>query len=243
MECFARSTDPFFQIATRAIAELRNQNRYEIVYERISTIKRVKSANNQNKKRFENLNGLARRLRLCARICMAHSAGMNPRLWQVNNCYDRNLDDKENFGSELIFGAAQNVAVNVAQERNYCHEYARLYSQHAIEDRVENGEGEINIPRMMYIFRNDWSEVIQISTTMNIQDRGARFETDENVDDGRYNCRIQVVTIKARIVRQREGAENQAFMRLLIATVDAHNQPNDNNIVDELTADLANVNL
>ena len=245
MECFARSIDPFFEIATRAVAELTNQKRYEIVYERKSTINRVKSADNQSPFRFRNLNGLARRLGVSARICMAHSAGMNPRLRRIEKCYDRNLDDKENFSTQLIFGKAQSVAANEDQEKKYCNEYDLLYSQHAVEDRIENGEGEINIPQMMYIFRNNWSEVIQISTTMSI--------VDEN--DGRYNCRIQVITIKARMMQERDGAQNQPFMRLLIAIADAHNhrndnniedehnQPNDNNMLDGVIADLAKVKL
>ena len=242
MECFVRSTDPFFEIATRAIAELRNQQRYEIAYGRTSTIDRVKSANNQNPLRFHNLDGLSRRLRLCARMCMAHSAGMNPRSRHDKNCFARNLEDPDNFSTELFVGEKQNLAANEQQQRNYCNEYDRLYSQHAMEDRVENGEGEINIPRMMYIFRNNWREVIQINTTMSIQDRGARFETG-NAHNGRYSCRIQVVTIKARIAQPSEGAQNQPFMRVLTAIADAHNHPNSNNILDEIIPDLANLNL
>ena len=73
---------------------------------------------------------------------------------------------------------------------------------------------------------------------MRIQDGGAQFE-----DGSRFNCRVQVVTIKAGIMQQREGAQNQTFMRLLIATADAHDHPNDNNLLDELITDLADVNL
>ena len=242
MECFVRNTDPFFQIATRAIAELRNQQRYEVVYERTSTIHHVKSASDENPLRFENLYGLARRLRVCARMCMAHSAGMNPRLRHDTNCFERNLEDPDNFTTELFVGDEQNLAADEQRQRKYCNEYDRLYSEHAMQDRVENGEGEINIPRVMYIFRNNWREVIEISTTMSIEDRGAQFE-NENGDGGRYKCRIQVVTIKARIAQPSEGAQDQTFMRLLIATADAHNHPNDNNLLDEIIPDLANLNL
>jgi hypothetical protein len=236
MECFAWSIDPFFEIATRAIAELQNQNRYEIQHTKTSWIDRVKSANNNNQHIYHNLNGLARRLGICARICMAHSAGMNPTLRQVVNCYDRNLEDLTNFHTDPP-GAAQNLALNQAQEKKYCNEYDRLYPQHAIEDHIANAIKDhiangndaaaavhSDMPTTMYIFRNNWNEVIQISTTMHIEDRGEAFEqeNEDEIDNGRYNCRIQVVTIQAGIA---EG-QNQKFMRFLVALSNAHNPHN-----------------
>ena len=247
MECFVTSTSPFFQIATRAITELTNQQRYDIVYEKTSTIIRVRSGNNQNSLIFDNPHGLARRLCVCARICMAFSTGINPRLRHVENCFDRNLDDQENFTTQLIVGEEENVEVDGAQERRYFNEYDRLYPQHEIQDRIEAAQAEhheevINIPQTMYIFRNNWSEVIQISTTMTIQDQGAQIEND-NPNEGRYNCSIEVVTTRATIAEPAEGAQNQVSMRLLIALANAHNPPNDNNMLDELTANLAKVKL
>ena len=228
MACIiATSIDPFFEIATQAIAELHRQNRYEMQYQKRSWIDRVKSANNENQLRYDNLNGLARRLGVCARICMAVSAGMNPRLYRVENCFDRNLDDPQNFHSELSAGEAHNLAQNRRQERKYCSEYDRLYSLHAIEEHIANDRAgndaatiRSSIPSMMYIFSNDWSEVIQISTTMIIEDRGEAFEDEHagDIDNGRYNCRIQVVTIKAKLKK----GNDQKFMRFLVALSNEH---------------------
>lgn len=239
MACIiATSIDPFFEIATRAIAELTNQERYQIQYQKTSSIHRVKSANNENQLRYHNLNGLARRLGVCARICMADSAGMDPRLlYHVDNCYDRNLEEPRNFNSELMIGEAQNLELDGRQKRKYCSEYDRLYSLHAIEEHIKGDRGRNNagmvrssIPSMMYIFRNNWSEVIQISTTMFIEDRGEEFENAiENRNDGRYNCRIQVVTIKANITEGRD----QKFMRFLVALSNEHGRQNSQNLQNQ----------
>ena len=125
-----------------------------------------------------------------------------------------------------------------AQERRYRNEYHRLCSEHEIQvpieaAQAENGERAINlnIQRKMYIFRNDWNEVVQVKTKMRIQDRGAQFQ---DADDGRYNCRIQVKTIKATIVQQ-EGAQDQNFTRLLKALSNAHNH---NNMLEEVVEDV-----
>ena len=102
-EYIFQSTDPTFEIATRAVAELREQRRLRISYLRISGIDRVKSSRRNNLE-FGNLYDFSRRVGLCARICMAHSLQLNARAWKVGKgVYENHLDDDENFHTDLTW--------------------------------------------------------------------------------------------------------------------------------------------
>jgi len=59
-----------FAIATRAVSELRKQDRTIVTNIEKCTIKRVKSSLD-NEFKFTRLYDLSRRLGLCARVCMA----------------------------------------------------------------------------------------------------------------------------------------------------------------------------
>ena len=212
--------DPSFEIVLRAVAELRSQNRLSTQFMRRSTIERVKSASNENSLIFGNLNALARRLNLCARICMAHSAGMDPRFWRVSNCYDRNLDDS-NFNSEVLIGSAFNLAANNKQAK-YSSEYDRLYPHFIIEERLKDNlfrPQNVFIPSTMLIIRQNFSEIIEIDTTMHIFDQGPVYE-QMNFGAGRYECRISVVTTQATVA----VGPPKKFFRVLQALCICHSR-------------------
>ena len=163
----------------RAITELRNLNRLEIQNVKTFSIRRVKSGNNVNNLVFRDIFGFSRRLGLCAKICMADSAGMDPRFWPVTNCYGRNLNDDDNFDSQVLLGNRFNLETNGSQKR-YCSEYHRLYLYYIIkekfnQDPATDARRTIFLPSAMFIIRQNFSEIIQISTTINVIDEGPNF--------------------------------------------------------------------
>lgn len=217
-------TDPSFEIVLRAVTELRNQGRLPPQFLKRSTIKRVKSAN-QNPLYFRSLNGLSRRLSLCARICMADSAGMNPMFWRVDNVYDRNLSS-DNFSSEVYYygGVGFNLAAANGRQQKYCSEYDRLYPHYIIEEKLNclnrRIGGTIYIPSTMFVIRQQnpgfgyplagFSEIIQIDTTMNIIDYRPNNEV------ARYNCYISVVTSKSGVLSGVDGKFTRVLQALCI---------------------------
>jgi len=233
MEYIFLRTDPSFEIATRAVAELRRTERIQVTYSKRSFIDRVKSASENNNLRFGSLYDFARRIGVSARVCMADSAGMNPRVWRLDNFYDRNLDlDSNNFHSEVTLGDGFNRA-DVHNQERYCSEYDRFYPHFVIENimrPVENERGVTNhhFNRYMLIFRNDFNELVEINTTMHVKDNGNEFENDDN-DNGRYECMIAVVTVKAKIT----PGTNLKFMRFLTTLCNANNE-NANDIANNL---------
>ena len=213
--------DPSFEIVTRAVNELRQQGRLKISYQKRSWIDRVKSANRDNNLLFKSLYGLSRRVGLCARICMAHSLGMNARLWSIKNVYEDNLDDDGNFHYEELVNEYIPNDLNDHQSK-FCSEYDRFYPHYIIEDRLNQVHRRNEyFPSMMYIFLDNFSYLVQVNTTIRIEDQGESHE-DLYVDDGRYRCNIQVVSVVAKITRRSEGRNEGKFMNLLKTLCHAH---------------------
>ena len=217
-EYIFHNTDPTFEIATRAVAELTEQRRLEISYSRISGIDRVKSSRRNNLE-FGNLYDFSRRVGLCARICMAHSLQLNARAWKVGKgVYKNHLNDNENFHTDLTWDVhLPNLS---DRQSKYCSEYDRFYPHYIIEEKLNErqiGRSNKYYPSMMYIFLDNFSQIIQINTTIHVVDRGMNYEITH--DDGRYKCRIDVTSTFALIT---EEDTDWKFMNLLKTLCEAH---------------------
>jgi len=219
------SIDPSFELATRAVAELRNQNRLVFQHNKLFRILRVKSANDENNLRFRRQHDLARRLGVCARICMADSTGcVNPMMWGIDNCYYRNYQDPDNFESNTTPPAAVfQLANNEEDQMRYCSEYDRFYPHYVIQQKLRENHRGNSIPSRMLIFRQNFQELIEINTTMYIEDQGADYERGlPRNGDGRYKCRITVFSQRYTI--EGEMAENRKFTKFLITLGKVHAQ-------------------
>ena len=221
-EYIFQSTDPTFEIATRAVAELREQRRLRISYSQISGINRVKSSSRRNNLEFGNLYDFSRRVGLCARICMAHSLELNARAWRVGaGVYENHLDDDENFHTDLTWATRDQTLPDLSgRQSKYCSEYDRFYPHYIIEEKLNERQIERSnkyYPSMMYIFLDNFSQIIQINTTIHVVDRGMNYEITH--DDGRYKCRIDVTSTFALI--KKKGTDRK-FMNLLKTLCQAH---------------------
>ena len=183
-----------FTIASRAVTELQSQNRTRLNYTRRSSIIRVKSANNVNNLHFNNLYNFSRRVGACARLCMLDSLCLNPiELWNMKNFFDRNYNDYSNFHRDTMVGTSIQITPNEGTQ--YWSEYDRLYPHYVIE-RAISGTNVWNsnnfLASNMIIFRNNFTEIIQINTSIWIS---FEHQVDRSRNIYNYvNCSITVFT-------------------------------------------------
>ena len=178
-------------------------------YQKTSSVVRVKSANNVNNLWFNNLYGVARRVGVCARICMVDSQGFDPvGLWNEKFLYDRNYHDANNFTTTPTYGHPFTITPN--QIKKYYSEYDRFYPHFVIQQELINANGLVNnsLSRMMYFFRNNFTEIIQINTTI-----GIRLEAGYDLANlfNSVDCNITVATSHYRI----EQGPDSKFTHLL----------------------------
>ena len=241
-EYIFQSTDPTFEIATRAVAELTEQRRLEISYSRISGIDRVKSSRRNNLE-FGNLYDFSRRVGLCARICMAHSLELNARAWRVGaGVYENHLDDDKNFHTDLTWGTRDQTLPDLSgRQSKYCSEYDRFYPHSIIENQLDPIQpGNHYFPSTMYIFLNDFTQIIQISTTIRVDDHGNNHEINPTVpNDGRFHCNINVVSIFANINAIGEGNREGRFVNFLQTLCRVYTQNLPHADINELINEVA----
>lgn len=207
--------DPTFAFVLHAYHELRREQRLVLHNIQEARVNRVKGSNGMDELLFGNFYGFARTYALCARVCMVRATGMNVRRgWFGNDvCYRRNVLDQNNFVFTChhpLNGPPYRITANAEEDIEYFSKYDQLYPHFLIRAKCQNQPNghQISLPSMMLIFSQDFTEVVEITTTATITDFGG------NNRPGRFHGYINVLCHRCTIQDRQDGQ----YIRMLRAT-------------------------
>lgn len=191
-------TDPTFNLVLLAMRQLQEKRRLPVgqMQQQRAFIRRIERAadDGENAARYtwNSTYNFARTASACFRMAMLEAAGIPRNCWPVIQGFQQNthVDNMDHEPAEMNF----HLANDCDRAKTFWSEYDRLYPANYITLKyTETAEGEsVPLNSMMVIFRNDFTEMIEITTTVRLQ-RGAN---NAHV----YNASVHVLCIKRQIV-------------------------------------------
>ena len=213
-------TDPVFNIVLQSLAELRNQNRLQVTHVQAATLTDIQSNDDDEDRRFmfggeqpELANSaFGRTASAVVRMCMLEAAGVPRHFWPTlgpntgrrnKNNLQNPIRDDENQPLERTFPLANNRGT----ARRYWSKYDHIYPHFRIEDEINDVSlhEQVSMPSMMLIFRGNFTEVVEITTTFTATPRG----------DQQFASYIHVVCIVREIASSSESCNDKEFTRQL----------------------------
>ena len=167
-------TDPAFNSVLLAISELRDKNRFQVIKCQKACISLIESDDPKRKYRFGGKKAatmsnvsFGRTASAVARMCMLSAVGIKSEFWPNIGKLTRKRN-KKNIEKMVFIKPLFRLAINKNKARYYWSKYDQLYPHFLIEDevrRTKTKSGQTSMPRVMLIFRNDFSRVIEITTS------------------------------------------------------------------------------
>ena len=204
-------TDPTFKEVLAVSTELKNQNRLHVTRLQTACIKDIESNDKREDHRLvfggERAANMAfvsfgQTASAVVRMCMLEAVGIRRTFWpQIGPRSDgRNRDKLERVVS---IGPLFCLANDRGTARYYWWKYDQLYPHFRIEGAVRGLDinQRESMPSMMLIFRNNFTELIEITTTFNTTRR----------EEHRFNSYVHVACIVREI---REGEDGPHTIRL-----------------------------
>lgn len=191
-------TDPTFNLVLLAMRQLRENQRLPVgqMQQQRAYISRIERAaddgENANRYTWNKTFNFARTASTCFRMAMLEAAGIPRNCWPVTRGFQQNTCP-DNMGHEpdpMNF----HLADNSDRARLLWSKYDQLYPAYYITQKYTETVVDESVPlnSMMVIFRNNFTEMIEITTTVRLQ-RAAN-----NVHD--YNATVHVLCISRQIV-------------------------------------------
>ena len=171
-------TDLAFHAVNLALTELRDQHRLHVTHSQIASIDDIESNDEQedHRLRFGGQNApitaresFSRTASEIVPMCMLEAVGINRDLWpQIGNTVS-NARNQDKLQREVFIHPLFSLATDDWTAIHYWLKYCQLYPQFRIRNTVQylNINGQGSMPSMMLIFRNNATEVIEITTTFN----------------------------------------------------------------------------
>ena len=204
-------TDPTFKVVLAVFTELKNQNRLHVTRLQTACIEDIESNDKREDHRLvfggERAANMAfvsfgQTASAVVRMCMLEAEGISRTFWpKIGPRADgRNRDKLERVVS---IGPLFCLANDRETARYYCWKYDQLYPHFRIEGAVRGLDinQRESMPSMMFIFRNNFTELIEITTTFNTTRR----------EEHRFNSYVHVACIVREI---REGEDGPHTIRL-----------------------------
>lgn len=174
-------TDPAFDIVLWAIKELRDRNRLRLRHCQRAHIDNIASNHEQDDQALffggqipaMGNKQFGRTASSIIRMCMLEAVGIRQDWWpkigiHTNSRNRAALEMEDIMVPRFHLANAQEIA------KNYWSKYDQLYPHSLIENKVDglanNQQG--SMPSMMFIFRRNFTEVIEITTTFNATPQG-----------------------------------------------------------------------
>ena len=167
-------TDPAFNIVLQCLTELRDQNRLQVTHYQLADLTNIES-NDKDEDRKLMFGGesspprhaFGRTASAIVRMCMLEAAGVPRRLWPTlgRDSGKRNKAKLHNPLGQQPRGFCLANDNDIA--RRYWSKYDQLYPHFRIEDELRKValNTQTSIPSMMLIFRGNFTEVVEITTT------------------------------------------------------------------------------
>ena len=206
-------TDPAFDIVLQSLTELRNQGRLRVTHFQAATLENIRS-NDDDEGRTLMFGGegdpyaaFGRTASSVVRMCMLEAVGVARGLWpRIGTHTDRR--NRENLQNPLGDQPRPfSLANDFDTARHYWSKYDQLYPHFRIEHEVRlvadanTQVHHVSMPRMMLIFRENFSEVVEITTTFNATPRG----------DQEFRSYIHVICIVREISKPTKKAKDGKF--------------------------------
>ena len=208
-------TDPAFNVVLRALVELRRDGRLEVTHCQRASIEDIESNDEQEDHRLrfggQNAPSMAcenfgRTASAVLRMCMLKAAGIN-RAWWPQIGRTSNTRNQAKLQLEVLINPLFSLAGDRCTARHYWSKYDQLYPhfriQHTMQSLNINVEG--SMPSMMLIFRNNWTEVIEINTTFTAWPR----------EEHRFNSKVSVTCIVRKILEGEDRPHTASLKELM----------------------------
>ena len=204
-------TDPAFNVVLLALLELSRGGRLVVTHCQRASIEDIESNDEQevHRLRFGGQNtptmacmSFGRTASAVLRMCMLKAAGIS-RAWWPRIGPRSHTRNQAKLQLEVLIHPLFSLANDRCTARHYWSKYDQFYPhfriQYTVENLIINDEG--SMPSMMLIFRNNWTEVIEINTTFNAGPR----------EEHRFDSRVSVTCIVRKIL---EGKDQPHTARL-----------------------------
>ena len=189
-------TDPTFNLILLAMRQLRDNGR--VCVDRttsqrayITRIERGVEGANDNRYRWSRLYDFVRTAGVCFRMTMLAATNIPQDAWPRMQSFPQNTRES-NMGHDPDPMPFQ-LAGTEDDARRYWSKYDQLYPHAIITKKYEETEEGASVPlnSMMVIFRNDFKEMIEITTTVRLT-KGA-------ANAGEYNASVYVLCVRREI--------------------------------------------
>ena len=211
-------TDPTFHLVERAIRELREVQRLISLIEQGAHILRIERAlqvneddeNDDLRYTWNNTNNFARTAGACFRMAMLEATGVPRREWPQIQAFQQNTREG-NMGhspDRMLFQLAENRR----DAKKYMSKYKQLYESGVIVQKYKEADVGADVPlnSMMVIFRNNFTEMIRITTVVELRKTGNKV----------YHAKVRVLCEKNEI-NPGDDAQTPAFQELKAGRGDA----------------------
>ena len=244
-------TDPAFNIVLKCLKELGDQHRLQVTHYQLADLRDIESNDANEGRRFmfggktlPASHAFGRTASAIVRMCMLEAAGVPRKLWPKpgGNADRRNKEKLHNPLGHQPRGFCLAPTKKIAT--HYLSKYDQLYPHFRIEDEVDEVDlnTQISIPSMMLIFRGNFTEVVEITTTFKATARGnqqfesyihvicivRKIEPTEEGNDGRFTRQLKELMVPVEVqeeyfedmtkVKEQEGLQqvHDAFAKLKV---------------------------
>ena len=201
--------DPAFNIVLNSLEELGQQNRLIVTQLQEASLKNIESNNDNDAHIFGGKvpamakKAFGRTASAVVRMCMLEAVGVDRNLWPSigRNSQIRN-ENKLVVRSILPLFC---LADDRDKATRYWSRYDQLYPHFRIEHEVSHIDTEASMPSMMVIFREGFTEVIEITTTFKATPRGNQ----------RFDSYVHVTCIVQKIKEGKDGNFTKQLKELM----------------------------
>jgi len=212
-------TDPTFNIVVQASNELKEQERLQVTYYKTASITNIESNDPDNARRFlfggrrPDLKFFAfgRTASSVLRMCMLEAASINETFWPRIGKYSHTRN-KCKLAPQTVEPSQFHLADNLTDARKYWSKYDQLYPQFLIQHELKSVaiNTRTSLPSMMLIFRGNFTEFIEITTTLDAtQRKGQKFDSfvhvtcivrsiKQGVKDGKFTVLLKEMLNKTK---------------------------------------------
>ena len=195
-------TDPAFNVVLQSLRELGNQRRLEVTHFQTASLESIESSNEAGKFGGQHKNranaAFGQTAYAVVRMCMLEAVGVPRSEWPKlsGNTDSRN---RAKLQHQVIRGPLFNLAIVRDVAEHYWSKYDHIYPHFWIENKVRQVaiNRQVSMPSMMLIFRRNFTEVVEITTTFTATPRGdQRFDSHIFVI-----CMVRKITAESSVER------------------------------------------
>lgn len=205
-------TDPTFNLVLLAMKQLRDNERVPVDRTTLQTAKITRieraleeGANNDLRYMWDSCYDFARTAGVCFRMTMLEATGIRRKYWPRMQPIQQNTraDNMVHHPVAMPFSLADTQE----DARKYWSYYDRLYPHYYISEKYNKTEQNARVPlnSMMVIFRNDFKEMIEITTTVHL--------TKDAANAGEYDASVHVLCVR-RGIDPGDDERTPAFQQL-----------------------------